>query len=60
MAKHLRVLVAGWVIAIMAWAAIASAESTARPASGLAGTLAAEDRSALVADVERLGDAARG
>jgi putative heme-binding domain-containing protein len=60
MAKHLRVLVAGWVIAIMASPAIASAESTARPASGLAGTLAAEDRSALVADVERLGDAARG
>ncbi len=60
MAKHLRVLVAGWAIAIMASPVIASDESTARPASGLAETLAAEDRSALVADVERLGDAARG
>lgn len=46
--------------AMLLAAAVATAEAQSPPAAGLAAMLAAENRTALVADVTRRGDAARG
>ncbi len=51
---------AAWAMLLAAAAAAATAEAQSSAATGLAATLAAENRAALVADVTRRGDPARG